>query len=609
MVVGFILILSTTLLAQKKKPNVLFIISDQHKQAFSGAYGHEIVKTPNIDALAKSGVTFTNAYTPAPVCAPTRAAIVTGMYPYANGAIYHKAPVMNKNGKEVRKEAGVLRATGYHEGLKTVGEIFQSAGYITAAPGKMHVHGELQKNVDPSYPEGNSLGWDETSVRYYTHFPGGHYEDEVGKDAYHRYRQILEYKSNGGSQDLNPQLKPSLVEDHEDNFDMVVAKKAIDFIKERGQDKNNFFLHVGFEKPHLPLTTLQEYYDMYDPESFTMPETAYDWYGKGKYPWIQDWVHNGWPKKDKASAKRIMAAYASCITEMDDMIGRIVTTLKENDLYDNTIIIYTTDHGEHMFEHGLRGKHNMYEAAVKVPFIISYPSELGQGTRNESIVSLIDVMPTITELINKKPSKTAQGVSLVATAKTGKELKDRVVFSEYRAGNYKAFPKQKDLPSRMMRKGNYKYIYTQGIIGQLYDVVKDPLERNNLVLDPEYKDLVNSLCFQTIADWRFQKYSEMDIKKKGKEISWEENGQAESYAVFYSKTLNSQEAELVASTIKETSYEVKNKGYYWVMAMPKLTRTTPHLGENIPVWTTEHSFQLPITNAIKIGGDKGKASK
>lgn len=601
------------LFAQKKKkqnkPNILFIISDQHKQSFSGAYGHDIIKTPNIDALANKGVTFENAYAPAPVCAPTRAAIVTGMYPYANGAIYHKAPVLNKKGKEVRQGSGIFRSTGYHEGIQTIAEAFKKEGYVTASPGKMHVHGELQKDVDPDFPQGNNMGWDEINTRYYTHFPGGHYEDEVGEDTYHRYRQILQYKGKegrGGSQDLNPNLRTTLVEDHEDNFDMVVANNAVKFLNKRGKDGENFFLHVGFEKPHLPLTTLQEYYDMYDPNDFEFPETVNDWYGKGKYPWVQNWVHHGLPKNDPQKAKNVMAAYGACISEMDDMIGRIVASLEKNGLADNTIIIYTTDHGEHMWEHGLRGKHNMYDAAIKVPFIISYPKALPQGTRNESLVSLIDVMPTLADMIGAKVDKEVQGISLVETANTGNEIKDRVVFTEYRAGNYNAFPKQKDLPSRMMRKGNYKYIYTHGVIDQLYDLEKDPNERENLVLDNNFQEILQEMKFATLVDWRFDKYSPIKTSKKGNKISWSASEYIKDYTIYYSKSGEIEKAKLVASNIQESNFEAKEKGVYWVVGNHNLTRTTPRYGADIPVWIAAHTFELPVSDGVTI---KNKLSK
>ena len=141
---GLVLFCAYTLYAQNnnQRPNVVFIISDQHKLGETGAYGSDISITPNIDKLANSGILFNNCYTPAPVCAPARASLVTGMYPYANGAIYHKAPVIMPNGKIKNLGSGYLRETGYHEGIVTLADVFKQQGYITASPGKMHVHGE-----------------------------------------------------------------------------------------------------------------------------------------------------------------------------------------------------------------------------------------------------------------------------------------------------------------------------------------------------------------------------------------------------------------------------------------------------------------------------------
>ena len=135
----------------QKKPNVVFIISDQHKLEATGAYGSKLAITPHIDNLAKTGVIFNNCYTSAPVCAPARASLITGMYPYANGAIYHKVPVTMPNGKIKNMGSGYLRETGYHENIKTLPEVFREQNYVTAAPGKMHVHGELQKNIDEDF--------------------------------------------------------------------------------------------------------------------------------------------------------------------------------------------------------------------------------------------------------------------------------------------------------------------------------------------------------------------------------------------------------------------------------------------------------------------------
>ncbi|WGH74982.1 sulfatase-like hydrolase/transferase [Tenacibaculum tangerinum] len=585
----------------QQKPNVVFIISDQHKLKETGAYGNKLSITPNIDALAKTGVVFNNAYTPAPVCAPARASLITGMYPYANGAIYHKAPVKMPNGKIKNIGSGYLRETGYHEDIVTLAAIFKQQDYVTASPGKMHVHGELQKDVDEDHKEGNNMGFDEVSLRYYTYFPGGHYQDEVGEDTYMRYRQFKKYSKvyHKGSMHLNENYEPTLVKNEEDNFDMVVAKKSVEFINKRAEDGKNFFLHIGFEKPHAPFTTTQRYLDMHTPANFPLPKTFNDWHVKGKYPWVPNWIHSAIPK-DLQKAQNVMAAYNACITEMDDMVGRVVNALKENGLYENTIIIYTTDHGEHLFEHGLRGKHNMYEAAVNIPFIISYPKLFKQNTRNNSLISFIDLMPTLAELINGSTPETAQGVSLVEVLTQGKELKSRVVYSEFRGGNYELLAGAKNVPSRMMRKGDYKFIYTHGIINQLYNLKEDPDELNNLIFDEKYQKIYQDMYFQTLAKWRFQEYAPIPVSLKNNKLKWNQTEEFTSYAIYYSLTNDAKEATLLAANINDDYFKVKKEGYYWLLATPKLSKTSKFYGENIPVAVGTYSFNLPVSNAIYV---------
>ena len=582
------------------KPNVVFIISDQHKLEATGAYGSKLAITPNIDALAKTGVIFNNAYTPAPVCAPARASLITGMYPYANGAIYHKAPVTMPNGKVKEIGSGFLRETGYHEGIKTLPQVFRDENYATASPGKMHVHGELQKNIDEDFKDGNDLGFDEISVRYYTYFPGGHYEDEVGEDTYMRYRQFKKYSDiyNKGPMHLNEEYATALVINDEDNFDMVVAKKSVEFIQKRAADGKNFFLHVGFEKPHAPFTTTKKYLDMHNPDDYELPPTFDDWYKKGKYPWTPNWIHSG-IAKNITKAKNVMAAYNACITEMDDMVGRVVNSLKETGLYENTIIIYTSDHGEHMFEHGLRGKHNMNEDAVNVPFIISYPKLFQQNVFNNTNVSFIDLMPTLAELINGKTPETAQGISLVDVLKNGTEMKNRTVFSEFRGADYTLLPGAKNVPSRMMKKGDYKFIYTHGIIDQLYNVIEDPDELNNLIFSKKHQEIYSDMYFQTLVDWRFQEYEPINVALTKGGIKWMKTNELEKYDVYYSKSGDYKDIKIVAENIKNNSYQLNYKGFYWLVAKPKLSKTSNFYGNTIPVAVNNYSYTLPISDKIE----------
>lgn len=584
---------------ERNLPNILLIISDQHKLDQTGAYGSKTAITPNIDELARVGVTFTNAYTPAPVCAPARAALLTGMYPYANQAIYHKAPLQLPGGKVKNIGSGYMRETGYKEGIITLAEALNAKGYATAAPGKMHVHGELQKGVDEDHAEGNDMGFKEVSVRYYTHFPGGHYEDIVGTDTYQRYRQFKKYSKvyEGGSEHLNVEYVPTLVKEEEDNFDMVVARKAVEFIKKSAPENAPFFMHVGFEKPHPPFTTTKKYLDMHKPANYQLPETYDDWYSKGRYPWVPNWIHTSIPKNIE-EAQNSMAAYNACVTEMDDMVGRVIKALKETNQYDNTIIIYTTDHGDHLFEHGLRGKHCMYEEAVNIPLIISYPKLFKQGVKINSLVSLIDIYPTMCELAGIEIPKTVQGKSLVGALTHEEELKNRVVYSEFRGGDYQLLPGATNVPSRMLRTGDFKFVYTHGIVHQLYNLKDDPNELENLALSNRHDDLVRKLYFKTVADWRFQKYYPIEAKVTGNLLKWSPGKNAASYSIFYSSTSDIQTAEMVATGITRDEFKIKRKGFYWILADPKFSKTTPRFG-NTPVAVKDYSYELPVSDAVE----------
>ena len=337
---------------------------------------------------------------------------------------------------------------------------------------------------------------------------------------------------------------------------------------------------------------------MHNPKEYKLPSTYDDWYKKGKYPWVPNWVHSGIPK-NLEKAQNVMAAYNACITEMDDMVGRVVQASKDNGLYENTIIIYTSDHGEHLFEHGLRGKHNMYEDAVNVPFIISYPKMFGRNTVNNSMISFIDIMPTLSEIIGAKTPKTAQGVSIVNTLISGNELEDRVVYSEFRGGDYLLLPGAKNVPSRMMRKGDFKFIYTHGIIDQLYNIKKDPDELNNLIFDNNHKEIYQDMYFQTLAEWHFQEYSPIKVTLKKNKIKWQKSDVVSSYAIYFSKTNDVMDGGLIANDIIKNDYEVSEKGYYWLIAKPKLSKTSKFYGVDIPVAVEKYTYTLPISEAIE----------
>ena len=586
--------------AQKNtKYNIVFIISDQHKTNVTGCYGDSVVKTPNIDFLASEGVRFTKMYTPSPLSAPARASLMTGVYPSTNGALLHKM-LVEKNGKKIEVEPGYYRE-GYHENLMTWGEYYKKQGYTTAAIGKMHVHGELQKNVNKDYPDGNLMGFDVSDLRFYTNFPGGHYKDYKDTVLYNQlYREIGPYAAEHKKNRLNQHLKETLLESEEDVFDFLVANRSISFMDDCLKENKPFFLHVGLEKPHEPWTTFKRFYEKYQINQMKLPNNWKEVIDNGRFPYVKQFNHS--PLKDSLEVKKSMLAYYACVSEMDEAVGRIIKYTKENGIYDNTIFIYTTDHGEHLFEHGLYEKHNMFEAAVNIPFIISCPSLLPSGVVCNSLSSLIDVLPTISELLGLPLIKQWEGKSLLEAIK-GKENKERFVFSEFYQDGFEMFPK-KYLPLRMLLDNNYKYIYTHGVIDQLYDIVNDPQEMNNLALNIEYHDILQTYRIRTLNNWDIFMAKPLkldyDLRNNYLHFSFDKIDEAKRYILWYSSNSDIKDAvPIISSVSNEIILENYKKGCYWISADWNFTRYSnrKNLGK---VCTENYPEKLPISNCVLI---------
>lgn len=591
-----------------KKYNVIFIISDEHKADVTGCYGNKVVKTPNIDALAQSGVKFTRAYTASPLSAPARAALMTGAYPSNNGALTHLIKVDKKDQnpavealKAENGGAGKYR-TGYREDMITWGEFFKKSGYGTAAIGKMHVHGELQKGVNPDYPNGNLMGFDVSDMRFYTFFPGGHYKDYKNNPDYNsRYREEGPYREERKGNVNNKNLLPTLVENEEDIFDFIVTRKSMDYIEKAAKANQPFVIHVGLEKPHQPWTTAQRFYDLYKTEEMILPATWNDHRKNGRFPYVASWTHSG--LKDTMEMKRAMHAYYGCVSQVDEQVGKLIAKTKELGIYDNTIFVYTSDHGESLYEHGLFEKHCMFEAAVRVPLIISCPTLLPQGVTSNSLASLVDMLPTLAELTGEKALKQWDGQSLVEVMKTGK-IADRMVYSEFYEASKESF-KDKEVAQRMLLDNSYKYVYTHGMIDQLYDVKADKAEMNNLALETKSAPTVERYRFLAIENWnmKFNRKMEAKTTRQGSKnkLEWEQVPEVKSYTVWKSASPDALKAVKLAE-ITENKYVVKKEkatAYYWITANWNLTRLSTR-SKTVPMLTQELPEVLPITMLVKL---------
>ena len=362
-------------------PNVLFIISDD-LNATLGCYGDSRIKTPNIDALANRGVRFENAYCQYPLCGPSRNSMLTGLYPNSTG-ILGNSQIFRQT---IPKQHSLSHA-------------FRMKGYFAARIGKLY-HYNVPKSVGTN-----------------GHDDPGSWELELnpaGCDRLEEESEIFSLKPGSFGGTLSWYASPNPDPRH---TDAMLAKNA-EWVLERcaKERERPFFLAVGFYRPHTPYVAPESYFKPYDLEA--MPVVA-GW--KEDQQDIPEAALRSHKKEhdlltDPLRQQAIQAYYAS-ISFMDAQVGRVVSALDRLGLSDNTIIVFTSDHGYHMGEHGLWQKQSLFEQSARVPLLIVAPGVGQAGTVADAPVGLVDLYPTLTELCGVKAPANLQGQSLAPMLK------------------------------------------------------------------------------------------------------------------------------------------------------------------------------------------------
>ncbi len=453
------------------RPNILFIFSDQHRADTMGCAGHAHVKTPNLDRLAASGTRFERIYAPSPLCGPSRSALLTGRT-VANCGAYD-------NHAHLRKDMG----------LPTLGTLFRDAGYVTGAFGKLHVAGETDER---------DLGFSERALRIFTSTKND-YQHTIGLEKFWQYCSfIARYKPSPESKERHDYNRKNEPIELEENLilDSMTVDRSIEFLKTHRADP--FFLWVGLDKPHPELYAPKRFHEMYSPEDMELPENRH--FDRSRLP---DTIRDN-PRfpiadgRDDDEMRNGMAAYFACVSYMDEQAGRVLDTLDELDLRDNTIVVYSTDHGENLFNHQLIQKHCFFEEAVRVPLIVRIPGVTEEGTTRNQLASLLDLLPTFCDACGIPPPAQLDGKSLLPTLRDNAPLRDEV-FSEYYKGG---------TPERMIRTERWKYVHSEGDLHQLYDLETDPQENNNLIDDPAYAEIRKDLDARLCRDWKMPDVSD-----------------------------------------------------------------------------------------------------
>jgi len=459
-----ICLMTSVLFSQNKKPNVLFIISDDLTATAVSSYENKTCKTPNIDKLASEGVQFTKAYSQYPVCGPSRASFMSGYYPNATKTFGYVSG---------RENIGPNR--------KTWSQLFKDNGYYTARVSKIYHMGVPIDIETGSNGEDDEASWTE---RFNSKGPEWSAKGEA---------ELVQNNPDGSVERKGGNVMTIVKAEGDDlvHSDGRTAQKAIELIKKH--KKNPFFLALGFVRPHVPFAAPKSYFDPYPFTNIVLPEKMKD-----------DW--NDIPKRginyvtsvngemSLEQQQKAIAAYYASVSYMDAQVGRVLNTIKEEGLEDNTIIIFTSDHGFHLGEHDFWMKVSLHEESVRVPMIIKVPGK--KPTVCNSFVELLDLYPTIAELAGLKTSKHIQGKSLTKVLDNPEiEVRD-MAFSVSQGGK-----------SFLLRTNKWAYIqYNENASAgiELFDMVNDPKQFENLAKQEKYSKVVAL----------FQK----KLKKKLKEI-------------------------------------------------------------------------------------------
>ena len=417
-----------------KRKNILVIISDEHRRDALGCMGHPIVKTPHLDRLAKTGTTFTRAYTASPMCVPTRAALATGQYPHQNG---------------------FWDSVHAFDGRQSWMKIARDQGYNVTSIGKLHFksgetdNGFTEEILPMHIVDGK--GWVIGLLRDDPPF-------------YESAAELAEEVGKGSSSYTD--------------YDKAITSAAEDWIKDPARHDTPFVGFVSLVSPHYPLIAPTEFFDLYNPDDMPLPEPS-----ATLHPELEKMnTFLGYENHfDDQRKREAIAAYYGLVSFLDDCIGRIISALEEAGLKDDTIIIYTSDHGEMLGDKGLWTKMVMYEASAGIPMII-VGGDIPKGKITATGAHLLDIATTVVEGIGAEKPQDWPGQNLAMLAQAEEDT-SRPLFVEYHDGG-------SSTGTFMVAWDDWKLVYYVGMNPQLFNLKQDPLEKNDLALKNEYEDIV-----------------------------------------------------------------------------------------------------------------------
>ena len=440
-----------------KRLNVLFLIADD-LNCDVGCYGAANVKTPNIDKLAARGVRFDHAYCQVPWCSPSRSSFMTGRRPNVTGVLMNPLPdnPLSPNFREKIPQT------------VTMPQLFKKNGWYSSRVGKIYHYGvpaDIGTSSLDDFPSWemvvNPRGRDrEEHNKIFSLIPG-------------QFGTALSWLADDEGDDR-------------DHTDGIGADQAINLLERFKREARPFFLAVGFYRPHTPFVGPKKYFDLYPTNAIPLPTLSADDHTRTPGPAYES-AHAEQDSTTDDLRKKAIQGYHAVTTFMDAQMGRVVEALDRLGLSDNTIIVFTSDHGYHLGDHGLWQKQSLFERATRVPLIIAVPQTQNKGMVARSFAELLDIYPTLADLCGLKAPSYLEGVTLrPLLEKTDGEVRSHVVSQIYRkSGNH----------GWAVRSGQWRYIEwgKRREDSQLFDEVADPAETKNLLTDPKHADTVAAL--------------------------------------------------------------------------------------------------------------------
>jgi len=439
-----------------KMPNIVMIVTDQHRLDGVGIYNKTPygvhVKTENLDRLAREGIRFENAFTPCPLCSPARTSLLTGTYPHSHKTMTNTNlhPIDNQISPEQDLMIQALKERNYQ------------TGYV----GKWHVNNDLT----PA-----DFGYDQY----------------IGLSDYNEYRISKGYDLTPESQHYET-AKGSVGTDPiplEYSRPVYLANQAVSMIENYVGKKEPFFVRLDFHGPHFPIVIPEPYASMYDPSEITpIPSFFDDFENK---PEVQAEEKKYWhvDKMKWEDWQPIVAKYYGEISLIDHEIGRVLSALEKLEIQEDTLVIFTTDHGDLMGAHGLWNKiYTMYDDTLRVPLIMRWPGKIAPNSVcSEFVMHFVDMLPTMLDILQVEKPETLEGQSFLPLLFGEEQKRDKCIVSESHGGHMGLYS------MRALRTEKYKYIYHGAGRDELYNLEEDPYEMHNLIDEESCAEILKNL--------------------------------------------------------------------------------------------------------------------